>query len=141
MKPAIFLFVTMFLFSACLSPNAGAPALTATPSLAGSPEPTKTATLVPSFMPVLTETPALPTITPLPTIPTFTLTFDVRTIVTATPAPKAECPKENPALVPDFRIPIMPGCFDKDECMFTGTEKEIQAFLNKGGLFRRLFQD
>ena len=31
--------------------------------------------------------------TPLPTIPTFTPTFDVSTIVTVTPAPKAECPE------------------------------------------------
>ncbi|MFZ5885489.1 MAG: hypothetical protein ACOYYI_17100, partial [Chloroflexota bacterium] len=54
-----------------------------------TPSPTPTRTLVPSATPTAS-------ITPLPTIPTFTPTFDVSTIVTVTPAPQAECPKENP---------------------------------------------
>ncbi len=56
-------------------------------------------TSTPTFPPTSTQTSipsATPTasITPLPTIPTFTPTFDVSTIVTVTPAPKAECPEE-----------------------------------------------
>lgn len=45
----------------------------------------------PSPFPIPTWT---ATVTPLPTIPTFTPTFDVSTIVTVTPAPKAECKNE-----------------------------------------------
>jgi hypothetical protein len=52
-----------------------------------SPAPTGT----PTVKLTVTQTPTS-TITPLPTIPTFTPTFDVSTIVTVTPAEKAECP-------------------------------------------------
>ena len=92
-------------------------------------------TSTPSSAPTKTQTPVPPTstVTPLPTIPTFTPTFDVSTIVTVTPAEKAECPKENPNLVPTFYVPSFPECFDKDMCVFSGTEQEIQEFLNKGG--------
>jgi hypothetical protein len=48
-------------------------------------------TETPTITPTATQTPTA-TITPLPTIPTFTPTFDVSTIVTVTPAEKAECP-------------------------------------------------
>ena len=98
MKSVIFLIVTMLLLFACMSPSEGAPTLTATPFLAASAEQTKTTTLAPSatlISDTLTPDTSTPTITPLPTIPTFTPTFDVRTIVTAAPAPKAECPKED----------------------------------------------
>jgi hypothetical protein len=54
-----------------------------------SPSPPSTSTQTP--LPSATPTAS---ITPLPTIPTFTPTFDVSTIVTVTPAPKAECPVE-----------------------------------------------
>lgn len=55
-------------------------------------------TSTPSLVPTKTQTPVPPTstVTPLPTIPTFTPTFDVSTIVTVTPAEKAECPNELP---------------------------------------------
>ena len=53
----------------------------APPAQIGTPTVTLTATQTPTS-----------TITPLPTIPTFTPTFDVSTIVTVTPAEKAECP-------------------------------------------------
>jgi len=66
---------------------------TATPS----PIPTTTSTLP------ATETPTA-SITPLPTIPSFTPTFDVSTIVTVTPAPKAECPAKKPDIKPDFKF-------------------------------------
>ncbi len=72
------------------------------------------------------------TITPLPTIPTFTPTFDAWTIVTVTPAAKAECPKEDSNIVPTFYVPKFPGCFDSDRCLVSGTEEEILGFLNKG---------
>lgn len=96
---------------------------TATPS----PLPTATQTSIPSATPTAS-------ITPLPAIPTFTSTFDVSTIPTVTPAPKAECPEENPNLGPTFYIPIHPGCFDIDMCVFSGTDKEILEFLNNGGV-------
>ncbi len=90
----IFLFFVFFV-TACQSVSTGtsvSPILTVTA--------TRTATLAPSATPLATETPAPPTVTPLPTIPTFTPTFDVRTIVTATPGPRAECPaiQENAAI-------------------------------------------
>ena len=133
MKPVILLTLFLVLLSAC-SPAPALPAttsaLTVTATLA---VPTLTATPSPSTTPYPTETPAPPTQTPLPTIPTFTPSFDARTIVTATPAPKAECPKEDLVLMPDFLIPLPPACFDTDTCVFGGTEKEIQKFLNQGG--------
>lgn len=52
-------------------------------------------TRTPIVTPTATQTPTF-TITPLPTIPTFTPTFDVSTVVTVTPAEKAECPREDP---------------------------------------------
>lgn len=101
------------------------------------PAPSETPTAVPpTLAPSPTPIPPTQTITPLPTIPTFTPTFEARTIVTVTPAAKAECPKEDLSLVPEFRIPIMPGCFDDDSCLFSGTEKEILEFVNKGGTLR-----
>ncbi|MCG2788042.1 MAG: hypothetical protein L6461_23385 [Anaerolineae bacterium] len=121
------------LLAACAAPAADIPAASPGPSASQTLTPKDTSTALSASLTPDTLTPDTPTITPLPTIPTFTPAFDVRTIVTATPAPKAECPKENPELVPDFRIPIMPDCFENDACMFTGTEKEIQAFLNEGG--------
>ncbi len=88
---------------------------TATPS----PIPTNTNTSIP------TETPTA-TITPLPTIPTFTPTFDARTIVTVTPAPKAECPKEDPNLIPDLNAFFHQGLWAlKDQALLN--------FLNEGG--------
>jgi len=87
-----------------------------------------TSTATPSPIPTATQT-SLPTqtptaiITPLPTIPTFTPTFDVSTILTVTPAPKAECPKQDNSVKPDFE-------FDNRTI---GTELKILDFLNKGG--------
>jgi hypothetical protein len=56
----------------------------------------------------------------------------VRTIVTATPAPKAECPKENPGVKATFEIP------EKEFTFVKGTEDEILKFLNQGGSLREL---
>lgn len=130
MKPAILLTLLLALLSAC------APALTATP-ISTQPLPavetlTQTATFLPSATPAPTTTPAPPTITPLPTIPTFTPTFDSRTIVTATLAPKAECPKENPGLLANFEVPT-------ENNYFLGeTQNDILKFLNEGGTLRAL---
>jgi len=92
---------------------------TATPS----PIPTNTNTSIP------TET-STASITPLPTIPSFTPTFDARTIVTVTPAPKAECPKENSNLSINFQLPNNPmqvSLHDREII------KSILGFLNSGG--------
>jgi hypothetical protein len=96
-----------------------------------SPIPTNTSTSDP------TETPTA-TITPLPTIPTFTPTFDARTIVTVTPAPKAECLKLDTTIKPEIYLP------NKLEYPSPSITDKILEFLNKGGngdsLVRRLGQ-
>jgi len=87
----------------------------------------------PSSIPTATQT-SLPTQTPtasitsLPTIPTFTPTFDVSTIVTITPAPKAECPKEDNSASLDFR-------FDDQSI---DVIQEILKYLNKGGSIKTI---
>ena len=87
----------VFALTACTSAQTGTPTLDATasrsiPSLIATSSPGA----VPSQTPYLTQTP-----TPLPTVPTFTPTFDVRLIVTVTPAPKAACPQEDPTVAID----------------------------------------
>jgi len=89
-----------------------------------------TATGTPSPLPSATPTAS---ITSLPTIPTFTLTFDVRTIVTVTPASPVECPKENPELIADFSIPDVDFCRAGGSCYTNNTAEEILNFLNQGG--------
>src|SRR5512138_1887919 len=90
--------------------------------------PTSTPTMVPATLtPSRTQIPPTRTVTPLPTIPTFTPTFDASTIVTVTPAAKAECPEENPKIVPDF-----PHCNAMGACDLI-TSDEILAYLNSGG--------
>ncbi len=104
MKSIAQLILLTLLLAACAAPPANIPAAsqgpsaeaTATPSATLTPGDTSTA-LRPTLTPALDLTPDTPTITPLPTIPTFTPTFDVRTIVTATPAPRAECPQVSSA--------------------------------------------
>ena len=87
---------------------------------------TQSVTITPSSIPTNTSIPTTtPTasITPLPTIPTFTPTFDASTIVTVTPAPKAECPEEDPSLKPDFQL----------EYYSNNADHKIPEFLRKGG--------
>jgi hypothetical protein len=100
-------------------------------TLTRSPIPTNTNTSVP------TET-STATITSLPAIPTFTPTFDVSTIVTVTPAPKAECPKIDNTIKPENYLP------KKLEYPSPGAPDKILEFLNNGGngqaLTRRLDQ-
>jgi hypothetical protein len=137
MKPAIFLTLLIVLLSAC------APALTATPvstqPLAVVETPTRLLSTVeaPSATPTTSETPIISptsTITPLPTIPTFTPTFDVRTIVTATPAPKAECPKEDDSFMNSMGLELWPNPIAK----FISNVDVLLEYLNRGGSFKKL---
>ncbi|MBI5954671.1 MAG: hypothetical protein HY865_23690 [Chloroflexi bacterium] len=116
----LFILVAIFLLNAC-TPSALPPATETV-------IPTATAT----FSPTSTPTLSTPTITPLPTIPTFTPTFDTSTIVTVTPAPKAECPKENPELIPDF-----PYCYNGD-CSGGPYHNATLNYLNAGGALDKL---
>ena len=65
--------------------------------------------------------------TPLPTIPTFTPTFDVSTIVTVTPAPKAECPEIHTTVKIGDYLP------EKLEYPSPDATDKILEFLNEGG--------
>ena len=76
--------------------------------------------------PLLTATPSA-SITPLPIIPTFTPTFDASTIVTVTPAPKAECPKIDSIIRVDDYLPA------KLDYPSPDTTDKILDFLNAGG--------
>jgi hypothetical protein len=108
------------LLAACAAPPADIPAASPGPATRTA---TPSATLTPGTpTPDATNT---PTRTPLPTIPTFTPTFDARTIVTATSAPRAECPQENPAQKSDFIL--------EDTNM--RPEQQMLKFLNENGSF------
>jgi hypothetical protein len=131
--------VLMFLSTACsqvATQSAHSPAITRVSQQSQSI--ISTSTPVPFLSPTLHESHQEPTSTtvsptPLPDIPTFTPTFDVRTIITATPAPKAECPIVDPSLKADFYVPSVPDCLATDMCIFGGTDKTILNFLNSGG--------
>jgi len=93
-----------------------------------SPPPSQTATIIPSTStPSPTQIPPTETITPLPTIPTFTPTFDASTIVTVTPAPKAECPEIDSTIKVENYLP------QKLEYPSPNTTEKILDFLNEGG--------
>lgn len=116
------LIIISILISACT------PALQATPA---PDQPTTTSSPLPTATPTRTALPpATPTtsITPLPTIPTFTPTFDVSTIVTVTPAPKAECPKAS-----DIPIkPIALASYPSGQ-KYIDSVDAILAYLDQGG--------
>lgn len=78
-----------------------------------------------------TETPTA-SITPLPAIPTFTPTFDVARIVTVTPPPKVECPKENSGSVKQFATPNSNGFYDM------ASAQDVLTYLNSGGTLAQL---
>jgi hypothetical protein len=92
------------------------PSVTTTPS----PIPTSTNTASPTATPTAS-------ITPLLTILTFTPTFDASTVVTVTPALKAECPKENPNLKLDLNVLFA------QEGMQLPKRQAALDFLNNGG--------
>ncbi len=112
----------LILISACAPATQAAPVIdnaTTTPS----PIPTATQTWLP------TETPTA-SITPLPTIPTFTPTFDVSTIVTVTPGPKAECPKEKSFPLPEIK--------NDTKISHIYNSQELLNILNTGTSFKTL---
>jgi hypothetical protein len=95
MKLIAQLILLTVLLAACAAQPADVPTASPSPSATQTLTPKNTSTALSAGLTPDTLTPDTPTVTPLPTIPTFTPTFDVRTIVTATPAPKAECPQED----------------------------------------------
>ncbi len=97
------------------------------------PSPSATPTPVPlTSTPSLTPIPPTQTITPLPTIPTFTPTFDASTIVTATPASPATCPRENSKAIGEFATPDSNGFYE-----IIGPE-DVLTYLNSGGTLAQL---
>jgi len=134
MKRLFIFFVALaILLSACAAPTADIPAASPGPSAQATATPSATVSLALDLTPD-PLTPDTPTVTPLPTIPTFTPTFDVRTIFTATPAPKAECPKENGFISADFQIPT------DGEPILIGVETSILNFLNSGGSIQSVIE-
>lgn len=96
------------------------------PSQTIHPSPSITPTLIPSLHPTTTYTPS----------PTYTPTFDAVHASTATPAPAAQCPQENPGLVPNFVIPVPTNIiYDIPE-----SKDAILGFLNAGGRLDALVQ-
>ena len=85
-----------------------------------------TATVQPTTTPI-----SVPSITPLPlatisTVLPLTATFDASQRITRTPAPEAQCPQENPTLIPDFSSMSQGG-------MYTDKSQPVLDFLNAGG--------
>jgi hypothetical protein len=112
----------ILVLTAC-APEVPVPPISVTrePTEAPSSIPTNTSPSVPTTTPTAS-------ITPLPTIPTFTPTFDTLTVITVTPAPKAECLKttarDNPNLdFLGFQLAMPPLPED--------TEKKVLEFLNQ----------
>lgn len=116
-KPAIGFLVIIFLLSAC-GQSTPVPVIE---NATSTPSPLPTNTTSPTHTPTAS-------ITPLPTIPTFTTTFDVSTILTVTPAPKAECPKE--AIQKEFRPSNLDGQGSDRNQQFI---KYAMGYLNSGG--------
>jgi len=119
--------VLIFVISAC-TPSVTNPtsATNQSATTTSSPLPTATRTSFPAATPTAS-------VTPLPTIPTFTPTFDASTIVTVTPAPKAECPKpSNPVQI---NFAIYPS---GKKYVGHSTIDEILMFLNSGRQLEQL---
>jgi hypothetical protein len=120
MKRHVLGLLTGILF---LTACGGTSPVTQTTPIAIIEQATSTATQTPT--PSSTPTAS---ITPLPTIPTFTPTFDVSTIVTVTPVPKAECPKDNNSVKLDFDV----------KQGTANTIENILEYLNKGGSIKNI---
>jgi len=130
MKKLTLLLTLFALLAACATPPADIPATaTATPSATLAPKDTSTL-LRPTLTPD-TPTPETPTITPLPTIPTFTPTLDARAIVTATLAPRAECPQENPEVEINLETFNPWGLYNELQLAFQRGGQIVEV-LNKG---------
>ena len=123
--------VLIFLIGACTPSGTVAP-IAATQNATATPSPLSTATqtLLPSATPTA-STPALApgaSVTSLPIIPTFALTFDAPTIVTVTPAPKAECPPSVPYPEKDFNLIKF-----KESGNYKSAQEAVLWLLNKYG--------
>ncbi len=146
-RSTLAILLLAFLLSACANPTPLPAAETGTPTVNLTPVTGTPDTVAPDSAaspkgdtstpqpPTPTPTLSTPTRTPLPTIPTFTPTFDVRTIVTATPAPKAVCPKEDPLAKMDL---IFPKNFEDMFNPDSVNEEKILNYLNRGGNISRL---
>ena len=120
----------LIVLSACAPATQVAPVIDNTTT---TPSPIPTATQIALW----TETPTS-SITPLPTIPTFTPTFDVSTIVTVTPAPKAECPNLNLTLTNyQFSFGLYP---NGSKYVDSATINSFMAFLNDGGEIEKVIK-
>lgn len=98
---------------------------TATYKFSATAQPTTTPISIPSITPL-----------PLPAISTtlpFTATFDASQLITRTPAPEAQCPQENPTLIPDFSSMSQGG-------MYTDRSQPLLDFLNAGGTRQTVIQ-
>lgn len=101
------------------------PMPTLTPGPTMTPFPTRTATHEMTATPWPTPTP-WPTLTPI-LESNFTPTLDVSSFVTRTPAPAAQCPVENPELIPNFEPPTF-----TSEAVYKFFDDGLD-FLNSGG--------
>lgn len=122
---AIGLLSGMLFFTACRGATPLSQPIADSVSINSTSSPTSIVTRI--SIPSSTPTAS---ITPLPTIPTFTPTFDVSTIVTVTPAPKAECSEEHPNLLPSFPIRT-------NENYFLENSAEILQYINEGGTLKK----
>ena len=82
-----------------------------------------------SATPFMTDTPI-----PLPGVATFTPTLDVRTILTATPAPKAQCP------VPNKNLKFVAPAQYQQQAAFD-YQGQILDFLHKGGDIQQVYKE
>lgn len=117
------LITISFLLVSCAPSGTSAPVIVEKVTYTSSPPPTNTIISVP------TET-LTASVTRLPTIPTFTPTFDASTIVTVTPAPKAECPQVAKIENPD--LSFFDFSFEQQENR-AKAEENILNFLNNYG--------
>lgn len=124
-------FIIIFVLGAC------APEAKQVNSASLLPSETSTQRATAIFLATAKPSPSIPSITPLSIIPTFTPTFDIRTIVTVTPAEKAVCPKEDPTIKIDFLIPhkiediLDPNLINDDK---------VLSYLNQGGSISQLIE-
>jgi hypothetical protein len=147
MRKIIFLFfIFSILLSACAPAIGSQPSLTASPVLTQSLDLAVTPTQIATLAPNATWTPdkgfATSTITLLSTIAP---TFHAPAVVTATPAPKAVCPRENPDLTIDLGLAKTRACYealtnggDFAQCFDYELQKKILNYLNQGGNIKEI---
>ena len=96
------------------------------PSAPIPPTSTSSQTPKPSYTPIASSSPTMTL------FPTATQTFDVLRVPTRTPESPAQCPPENPTLVPSFDVPEGI-CFD--------IQTQVLDFLNTGGRLQRIVDE